>query len=118
MGEKLFIICNRGKQSVLLEWQIGIVKIFIHFVKNGQGKYKNSMYDYIPNKSHFLCQPVLCAHSVLTFTGGPSFVLGWEANNITDISRAHETLSTYGNGLQNNALKSLINIHGIKGSAE
>ena len=76
------------------------------------------MYYYIPNKSHFLCQPALCAHSVLTFTTDPSLVLGWEAINISDISRAQETLSNYGNGLQNNAFKSLINIHGIKGAAE
>ena len=49
---------------------------------------------------------------------GPSLVLGWEANNINDFSRAKETLSNCGNGLQNNAFKSLINIHGIKGAAE
>ena len=88
VGEKLFIICNRGKQSVLLERQLRSVKNFIQFVKNGPGKYKLSMYYYIPSKSHFLCQPVLCAHSVLTYTTGPSLVLGWEANNINDISRA------------------------------
>ena len=114
MGEKLFIICNRGKQSVLLE----SVTNFIQFVKNGPGKYKHSMYYYVPNKSNFLCQPALCAHSVLTFTTGLSHVLGWEAKNKKDISRAQETLSNYGNGLQNNAFKSLINIHGIKGAAE
>ena len=39
----------------------------------------------------------------------------WEANDINDISRA---LSNYGKGLQNNAFKSLLNIHGIKGTAE
>ena len=60
----------------------------------------------------------MCAHSVLTFTTGPSLVLGWEANNINDISRAQEALSNYGIGLQNNAFKSLLNIHGIKGAAE
>ena len=53
VGEKLFI-CNRGKQSVLLERQLRSVKNFIQFVKNGPGKYKHSMYYYIPNKSHFL----------------------------------------------------------------
>ena len=44
--------------------------------------------------------------------------MGWEANNVNDTSRAQETLSNYGNGLQNNAFKSLVNIHGIKGAAE
>ena len=118
VGEKLFLICNRGKQSVLLERQLRSVKNFIQLVKHGSGKYEHSMYYYIPNKSHFLCQPALCAHSVLTFTTGPSLVLGWEANNIKDISRAPETLSNYGNGFENNVFKNLINIHGMKGATE
>ena len=77
VGGKLFIICNRVKQSVLLERQLKSVKNFIQFVKNCPGK-----------------------------------------SDINAISRAQETLSNYGNGLQNNAFKSLINIHGIKGAAE
>ena len=118
VGEKLFIISNHGKESVLLERQLRSVKNFIQFVKSGPDTYKHSMYYYIPNKSHFLCQPALCAHAVLTFTTGPSLVLGWEANTVNDTSRAQETLSNYGNGLQNNAFKSLVIIHGIKGATE
>ena len=54
VGEKLFIICNRGEQSVLLERQLRSVKDLIQFVKNGPDKYKLSMYYYIPSRSHFL----------------------------------------------------------------
>ena len=101
-----------------MEKQLKIVKNFIQFVGNGPSKYKHSIYYYIPSKFHILCQPALCAHLVLKFTTGPSLVLGWEANKINDISRAQETLSNYGNGLQNNAIKSLNSVHGVKGVAE
>ena len=48
----------------------------------------------------------------------PFTCLGLGRRITVDVSVAQETLSNYGNGLQNNAFKSLVNIHGKNGAAE
>ena len=47
-----------------------------------------------------------------------SFVLGYETNEISDISRAQKTLSSYVNRFQIKAFKCMVSIHDIKGAAE
>ena len=109
-------------KSVLLEKHIRDVFNFIRFVKTGPASANSQSKDcikyYIPHSPHFLCQPALCRHSVITFTTGPSLVLGWEACDKADIKRAQQTLQYYGNGLRNSAYKRLLEIQGLRGAVE
>ena len=83
IGRKLFIILERGMNSVMLEKHIRNVFNFIRSVKAGPpsatSQSKDCIKYYIPHSSHFLCQPAFCLHSVRTSSTGPSLVLGWKA---------------------------------------
>ena len=46
-------------------------------------------------------------HSVMSFTTGPSLVLGLEAFDKVDIERAQKTVQNYENGLGNSAYNCL-----------
>ena len=96
---------------------------FMKFVKDGNIS-RNSFFPkshsirfYIPNEEHFLCQPELCAHAVLTSSIGPSIEMGFEGFDSTDMTRSYETLSLsgYGNGLRYNSFKRLLEIQGVRG---
>ena len=124
IGSKIFLIAERGSNSVLLEKRLRGVNNFMKFVKEGNIS-RNSLFPkshsirfYIPNEEHFLCQPALCAHAVLTGSIGPSIVMGFEGFDSTDRTRSYETLSGYGNGLRNNSFKRLLEIQGVRGAAE
>ena len=120
--QKLFVLCERGLKSVLLEKRIRNVYNFIRSVKTGpsalSAESANKLKYNTPSSEHFLCQPALCVHTVLTFTNGPSLVLGCEACNVTDIQRAQEPLQFYGNGLRRTTYKRLLEIQGSRGAAE
>ena len=109
-------------KCVLLAKHICKVFNFIRFVKAGPPspctQSEDCIKHYFPHSSHFLCQPALCVHSVMTFTTGPSLVFGWEASDKVDIKRAQQTLQYYGNGLSNSANKKLPEIQGSRGKVE
>ena len=109
-------------KCVLLAKHIRNVFNFIRFVKAGPPSACPQSEDcikyYFPHSSPFLCQPALCVHSVMTFTTGPSLVLGWEASDKVDIKRAQQRLQYYGNGLRNFANKRLLEIQGSRGAVE
>ena len=122
IGKTLFIICERGMKSNMLEKHIRIVYNIIRFVKAGpppaSSQSKDYIKYYIPHSPHFLCQPAFCVHSVMTFTTGPFLVLGWEACDKADTKRAERTLRYYGNGLRNSSYKRLLEIQGPHGAVE
>ena len=80
LEKKPFIFCDRGIQPVMFEKHFRTVFNFIRFVKAGPPCANSQSQDcikyYIAHASHFLCQHALCVHSVMTFTTGPSLVLG------------------------------------------
>ena len=117
VGEKLFINCNRGKQSVLQERQLKVLRISFNFSR--VARVNTKMPRTITFQTTLSSLPACLMRAFIFDLQNWSFTcLGLGRRIIVDVSRAQETLSSYGNGLQNNAFKSLINIHGIKGAAE
>ena len=68
---------------------------------------RKDVWFFIPTKDNVLCQPLLCAHAVLTFTRGFSLVTGWEArdqsNQVVD-----RTLVSFAYGVRKGVVKRIV----------
>lgn len=117
IGKKLFLICKRGDRSVLFESQMRDLTYFMHFVRKGPINFVDAenIKFFIPSRESFLCQPALCAHAVVTFTprNQASLVLGWEAVDKNDASRASIALKRYAKGLQHGVIERSLKENGI-----
>lgn len=109
VGEKLFLIAERGMSSVKFERKMRDARYFMRYIKQGPSKEDvDKVRFYIADPDAILCQPALCSHAVLTFSTGPSFVLGWEGAMLSDTTRAAEVLRYYAFGVRRSFLKNRI----------
>ena len=96
IGNKLFLISERGNFSIDLERNMRQESDFMNLIKSGPSNQvmQNKVRYYI------LCKLGLCAHCVLTASEGVSMVFGWEARNLSGHSITQETLRYYSSGIR------------------
>ena len=65
---------------------------------------------FISTKDNVLCQPLLCAHAVFTFTrgGGLLLVTGWEARDQSNQVVVDRTLGSFAYGVRKGVVKRIV----------
>ena len=118
IGNKLFLISERGNFSIDLERNMRQESDFMNLIKSGPSNrvMQNKVRYYIPQPDYILYQPGLCAHCVLTASEGVSMVFVWEARNLSGHNIPQETLRYYSSGIRHGEYKQLLNTYSV-GSA-
>ena len=107
-GDKLFLICGSYQTSRDFNNVMGTPQYFMDLIARGpsaSGSGKDVWF-FIPTEDNVWCQPSLCAHAVLTFTG-LSLVTCWEArdqsNQVVD-----RTLGSFAYGVRKGVVKRIV----------
>ena len=86
--KKFMLIGKRGNASPRLENLINSVKSVLHCLsKPPSSLMKRNVKFFITDPNSLMVQPALCAHTVITWGGGPALVMGFEGKQENDITR-------------------------------
>ena len=100
VGKKLMLIAKRGNASRSLENLINSVKSVLHRLsKPPSSLMKRKVKFFITHPKSLMVQPALCAHTVLTWGGGPALVMGFEGKQENEITRRKQVLQYYSTGI-------------------
>ena len=112
VGKKFMLIAKRGNASRRLGNLFKPVKNVLHCLsKPPSSLMKWNVKFFITDPNSFLVQPSLCAHTAITWGGGPSLFMGFEGKQENDITWQKQVLPYHSAGIAKERRKFLLQSH-------